>query len=373
MLLFMDGVAHYDTSRIGVKYSAVNTDSATWAVTAEGRFGNCVKRVATSSTVTTIGYLSIAPLMTRLGPWTPTSSGVVGFAVKVDDLGKVQAVGVGNNGIVCVMEGSGYHVKLSLNSDGTFSLLVNDGTGDALLAQSTEGLQSSSWSYLECKWVIHATTGSVVVRVNGVTVLDYSGNTRRYGVVGPGLGVWNAVRLLAIASSASSAPFATARHCDLYLADLAASDGDDVSDFLGDGVIDTIMPNGPGASTGWAASSGANWDTTNDLPAPDDDGSYVSAATPGLQDTYNFQDIPAGAEVKGVHVNLLARKETEGSSAIAPVVRQGSTDYVGPTQGVASTSYDRYLTQPYDLNPATMAKFTAAEINAGQFGVKKIT
>ena len=187
------------------------------------------------------------------------------------------------------------------------------------------------------------------------------------------LGIWTSVRLLGIQSLPP--PYLTLRLCDLYLADLATADADDVSDFLGDGIIETILPNGVGAATAWTPEppATANWDTTNDRPAPDDDATYVRTLAPGAKDVYHFEDIPPGSIVKGVHVNILARKEDEGSAAVAPIVHQAGVDYVGPTQGVTSPTYDRYLTQPCDLNPATGAKFTAAEINAGQFGVVKVS
>lgn len=371
MLLFLDGQAHYDTSRIGLKYTSVTTIDCTWAITAEGRFGNCIKRVSTGTTGGS-GYLAIAPLTTRLGLWTPTTGGVCGFALKVDDLAKARFVTPDNTHLLEIYEGAAQHIWLELNPDGTFSLYRNDlSTATTLLAQSTEALSSATWMYVEFKWVIHATTGSFAARVNGVTVLTFSGNTRTNDAAN--LGVWNTVRLLGVQSVASPAPLLTLRMCDLYLADLATSTADDVSDFLGDGIIETIMPNGVGASSGWTPTgAAANWDATNDRPAPDDDTTYVRATAIGTTDLYQFEDIPTSSLVKGIHVNLLARKEDVGSSSIRPLLRQGSTDYAATTQGVASTAYDRYVTQAWDLNPATNAKFTAAEINAGQFGVEKM-
>jgi hypothetical protein len=164
------------------------------------------------------------------------------------------------------------------------------------------------------------------------------------------------------------------RICDLYLADLTAPLPDDVHDFLGDGTIATIFPNAPGDSAGWAPSSGANWDAVNDRPLPDDDATYVSAISPGVVDLYNFDNIPGGVLVKAAHLNILARKETEGGAMLAPLLQPpGSGPLTGPAQGVATLAYDRYLTQPYDLNPVTGVKFTAADINSGQFGVVKAT
>lgn len=373
MLLFMDGQAHYDSAGIAVKYSAKDDTAVTWAITAEGRFGNSLTRTSTAPGATS-GHLTVAPLMTRTGPWTPTASGVVGFAIKVDDLTRVGTESrYLPQGLINIMEGEGHHLALYLNASGTFSLNLDDtSTTITLLAQSTEGLQTNAWAYVECKWVIDASVGSVEVRVNTVPVLTYTGRTRSQDIFFPNLGVWTAVRLWSSGSTAL-APYLVMRLCDLYLADLTAPDADDAHDFLGDGIIETIMPDGVGASTGWTPTgAAANWDATNDRPAPDGDSTYVSTTPAGTQDSYHFEDIPIGSVVKGVHWNLLARKEEEGSVVVAPVYHESATDYVGPSQGVASISYDRYLTQPYDINPATGAPWTAAEVNAGIWGVKKV-
>lgn len=380
MLLFLDGMAHYDTARIGMKYSTVDNHFADWSIVSEGRVGNCLKRVSTSNAQTPpLAYVSIAPLTTRLGTWTPTASGVCGFAIKVDDLSRVANFDAGSQGtagdLFVVMEGSFPHVKVQLNQSGTFTLRGYNGIGssDILLAQSVEGLTSGTWMYVEFKWLIDASAGMFEIRVNGITVLTFTGNTREQGSESS-LGIWNSVRLFCVSSEVVNPPTyppLVMRMCDLYLADLAAPLTDDVYDFLGDGTIVAIYPDGPGSSTGWTPSSGtANWDLTNEKPAPDDDGTYVVTATLGAKDVYAFEDLPAGAIVKGAHLVAMARKEdVVGSAALAPIVHQGATDYEGPTQGVSNILYDRYLTQPYDLNPATNAKFTAAEINAGEFGL----
>jgi hypothetical protein len=373
MLLFLDGQAHYDTTRIAMKYSKVDTTNVIWSVVPEGRFGNCIKRVSTSRS--TFGHLGISPLTTRLAPWTPTKSGVCGFAIKVDDLQRAIAeaiIVVDGNEFFTVMEGAAAHVGVILNPDGTFSLYRSRPTsGIDLLAVSSEGLQSGAWAYIEFKWFIHPTNGTFEIRANGVPIMNYLGNTqdsRQLDI----LGVWNSVHLLYVEAENNTNPIVL-RMCDLYLADLDAADPDDVSDFLGDGIVETIMPNAPGAAANWTPNTGANWDATNERAAPDNDTTYVATTTPGTKDLYHFEDITPGAIVKAAHVCVMARKEDEGTSSIAPIVHQGTTDYLGPTQGVPSLVYDRYITQPWDLNPATGAKFTVAEINAGQFGVQKIS
>ena len=367
MLLFMDGMAHYGSSDIATKYSTLNTSNVTWSIAAEGRVANCLKRVNLNNF--TPGYLDIVPLTNRLGTWSPTTGGVVGFAIKVDDLSRLNSLGPVGNRFLAIHEGTPAHMFLVLNAAGTFSLYTYDGNNNILLAQSVEGLTNTTWLYFECKWILSTTSGLLQVRVNNTVVLTFSGNTVERDFLTPTLGVWNTLRLFNLASEPGGG--LTIRVCDLYLADLSATASSDVSDYLGDGTVQLILPDGPGASTGWTPNTGANWAAMDETPA-DGDATYVAATIPGVLDTYSFQNVPAGAEIKGVHVNILPRKETAGASSIAPVVHQGGVDYIGPTQGVANTVYDRYLTQAYDLNPATGVKFTATEINSGEFGVKKI-
>ena len=379
MLLFMDGQAHYDTAGIGLKYSALTSTSADWSVTAEGRFGNCIKRVAKSNSATGVGaYLDIAPLMTRANVWTPTNSGVCGFAIKIDKLAlnAPNENGPASNGcLFAIMEGENWPLKVILTPSGTFGLVQAWSAFDnygAVMAISSEGLQDGAWAFVEFKWIIHGSAGLFEIRVNTVPVLTYTGDTVSHNPFWHSNQLWNAVRLLHC-NAALGPPWLTVRICDLYLADLTAVDSDDIDDYLGDGTIETIMPNAPGASTGWTPSAvgGDNWDMTNDRPASDGDGTYVTTTAAGTQDSYHFEDVPSGSEIKAVHWNLLARKVEEGSVVVAPLYHEG-TDFVGPSQGVASTVYDRYLTQPYDINPATGAPWTAAEVNAGIWGVKKV-
>jgi len=373
MLLFMDGQAHYASSDLARKYSNVNTASTAWAVVPEGRTANCIRKTTLDNT--NIGYLDISPLMTRLGPWAPTASGVLGFAIMVDDLTRIRDTILMPNVLVRIVEGNSYHLRVCLTQAGTFTLVRMDASegssGPLVLALSAEGIASGVWAYVEFKWVIANVTGMFEIRVNGVTVLTYAGRTYQSGLAWRALGLWDTVRLLEVATD-GIAPHVVIRISDLYLADLAAPLATDVHDFLGDGTVVTILPNAGGAVTGWTPSAaGGNWDQVNE-PAPDDDATYVGATAPGTTDTYGYQNIPGGAIVKGAHFNILARKEGDGSASLAPVYRQGGVDYVGPTQGVVSTAYDRYLTQPYDVNPATDAPFTDGEINGNEFGVRKV-
>src|SRR5262245_25244434 len=205
MLLFMDGMAHYDTSRMAVKWTSVDSTYVTWSVAAEGRTGNCIKRVSTYPG-NPAGFLTIVPLTNRLGPWAATASGVCGFALKIDDLSQLDnSTVVLANTILRIVEGPSYHVRVQLNRDGTFTLIQNigsaeGGSGATILAHSTEGLQSNAWAYVEFKWLIDAAVGTFTIKVNSITVLSYTGNTRENEALFNSIGIWNAIQILDLKS-----------------------------------------------------------------------------------------------------------------------------------------------------------------------------
>jgi hypothetical protein len=71
----------------------------------------------------------------------------------------------------------------------------------------------------------------------------------------------------------------------------------------------------------------------------------------------------------------LAVKEDPSNRFIAPIIRQGGTDYVGsdlalPAGILGSDVYNyTYVSQVYETNPATSAQFTPSEIDNDEFGV----
>ena len=116
-----------------MKYSTVDTTACAWSITPEGRFGNCVKRVSTDNLAVS-GYLTIAPLTIAprsVGADQPAASAA--SRIKVDDLQNSR----GQRGLMHADDLPGawratnYHVRVNLNRDGTFSLIQNEGVGEA--------------------------------------------------------------------------------------------------------------------------------------------------------------------------------------------------------------------------------------------------
>lgn len=368
MLLWMDGMAHYATPQLPKKWTTViDPPGLPGAFTIQplGRFGNCIQFLVPGGSSSNSGQLSISPLVTQAGGWTPTASGVCGFAIKVSDL---QRVGTGSPVAYLWAVGSlgAPMLALHLEPDGTFTLYRKNfpNVGEVILTVSAEGLLDDTYMYVEVKWVIHATAGSFELRVNTVPVMSFTGNTLGSGF--PAL--WNTVHVLNHSAGGGTGDFYM-RMCDFYLADLEPGGlGYVVDDFVGDAIIDMIRPDGIGAQSGWTPLAAPNWSEENEVP-PDGDASYVETTPVGTRDTYTFEDIPQ--DPFGIQVVAYARKIGLGNTTIAPIIRQGGVDIDGVSQGVADPVEYFFLTWPYDANPATGVQWTAAEINAAEFGPLK--
>ena len=146
---------------------------------------------------------------------------------------------------------------------------------------------------------------------------------------------------------------------DIYLAD---------DDFRGPIEVLPLLPDGNGNSSDLV---GQDADSVNnhlnvDEQDPDDGTTYNGSDLEGDKDTYTFENVPTDAEIIGLFVTQNAAKTDTGAKFIRPVIRIGSTDYVGASHALG-TAYD-VIEVPFDVSPATAVAFTAAEVNAAEFG-----
>lgn len=374
MLLFIDGMAHYATDEIDKKYTVQDDTACTWSIAAEGRYANALKKVITATG--TPGYVEVFPLMTQSGPWTPTASGVIGFAFKCDDLDRVFSSFQGDassRNIFSMYEGGGWVLAVTLNANGTFSFFRHQeaafGVGSIYLGSSIQGVRSGAWAYVEFKWLIHDTAGYIESRVNEVRTFRFDGDTSASSFSYGFTNVWTGVRLMQLGAGTLGL-YPTFWMGDVVLADLVGA-GDQIRDYSGDVTIDMILPDGVGAASGWTPLAGANWTNVEETP-PDEDTSYVSVATPTTRDSYTMNNLPAGTVPLGFQTLLYAKKLTPGVANLQPTFRQAGVTYDGNTQGISIPDDYRYIIQPYDTNPATGVRITEAEVNASEFGVEKV-
>lgn len=337
-LRFIDGFDHYTAAAAyAYKYNAY----ATTLTPGAGR--------RSGSNAAKLGNYCNDYLLKTLDDQT---TWIVGFAYKRDYASNDEKP------ILQLRDNTGsVQVALSMHSvDGLLRLWRGDQS--TLLATSSVALPTGSWNFFELKTTIHDTTGSMELRVNGITVATYTGDTKQSSSIGTA----RSIRLSGGVYSSSLYGWID----DLYVCD---GTGTTHNDFLGDCRIDTLYPNGVGGAAQFTPTGSAtNWENVDDVPS-DEDSSYNASETVGAIDSFVFTDLTTlNSTVFGVQANILARKDDAGSRTLRAIARAGSTNYEGSDLLLGDTYLDQQ--QIWPINPATAAAWTEEDINATEFGYK---
>lgn len=366
-LLFCDGFDHYETADLGTKGWTVNTSqSADVTVAAEGRAGGCLKWSVGAGSSLGTSWVAIAS-------GAGTASGWCGFAVKIQNLANLASASV-NNFLVGIGQAS-YAPFLYVNVSPAGVLSVNridtSDTSPTLLDTGSVAMSDNTWAYIECKWLI-AASGTFVVRVNGQTSINFSGDTLTSKTADT---TWDAIYLAGMTGPNNSTNYAlrnplsgsafTVWIDDLVIGDLQGSVNNDL---LGDQVVTTLVPSGAGTTTQWTPSAGSNYACVDDS-VPDDDATYVSTDTTTEIDTYAVGDLTSTGTIHGVQVMAFARNES-GTGTLRLVARSGTTEEASASDLSVDTSYS-YKRAIWELDPDTDAAWSASGVNAAEFGIKK--
>jgi len=134
---------------------------------------------------------------------------------------------------------------------------------------------------------------------------------------------------------------------------------------LGEGTrILTKMPNGAGyATTLTPNGAAANWQCVDEVP-PDDDTTYVSAASFPLTEGYAVGAAGFTGVVNGVTRKSRIRKDDASAHTFTNGVRSSSTNVMSSPANVQSTY--AWLDAFFAQDPATSAAWTAAGADAAQ-------
>lgn len=337
-LLFCDGYDHYATAQVvsGQKWDAVSnaTISATYA-----RSGGQGARV-------TNGYLNKN---------VPTASTyIIGTAIKGASYGSA------NSPVLSFQDGTTVQVSINVNPAGSITVNRN-GT---LLATATPTLPAGQYRYLEAKAFIDPTVGTVTVRLDGVVIISFTGNTRTTSL--------SQINNVTLGSVSLNTEF---WYDDTYVCDTTTpnSVGNNNSDFLGDVKVNAIYPNAAGAFTQYTrggTNTGNDYSQVNEVTPPDEDTTYIVDSTVNDRDSFKFPSLTVVGAIFGAVVWSRARKDDASVRTLANVARSGAVDTVGTSYNLAA-AYQYYGTV-FELDPATNALWTPAGINLAEFGVKTI-
>lgn len=245
--------------------------------------------------------------------------------------------------------------QIALNWSATTRVLSVSRNGTTI-ATGTRVMPVGQWFHVEMKVFMHSSTGTVEVRINGITDINATGlntmatgnntvNRISWGITGQAGGNFNID--------------------DIVVWDTSGSIN---TDFLGDCRIQTLFPTGAGTTTNFTPSTGSNWQNVDDNPY-NDDTDYNSTATTSNKDTFATGDLSStSGAVKAVQSIIRFRKDDAGSHAIRRVIRSSSTDYEGADVSV-SNSYV-WNREIIEADPATSAAWLISAVNAAEIGYK---
>lgn len=225
-----------------------------------------------------------------------------------------------------------------------------------LLATSTLPVQPGQWVHLDHRVTIADAGGRVVVKLNGDTVIDFTGDTRNGANASA-----DRVRLNGVGASYY-------RFDDVVLCD---ANGAVNNDHPGDCAVSGLLPNGNGTTSQLVGSDGNSVDNyllvDDATPATAD---YVESSTVGDKDTYAYPaPTQSAGTVLGVVVRPYAHKTDAGVRSIVSVARLAAVEVDSAAKTLNATP--TYLPDVRETKPGGGA-WALGDFGAGaaEFGVK---
>lgn len=264
-------------------------------------------------------------------------------------------------------DGATAQVGWRLNSDGSIGVYRGSTNAATLIGTTTAGgfvlgSTQADFHMIELEVVYSTTTsGSISLRIGGTTILTVSG-----------IQTSNSANNYANSFSINGSGSYNVSNCaydDFYVNDDTGSGPDNT--FYGEEfACVTLSPTSDGTYDGsWTPNSGT--DASNRVQTSDGDTSYISSGTVNQKQSYNMSNVGLSGTVIGIGKQLVVRKDNVAPRTAADLLLISGTDYLGTTRTMTGSYinyYERLL-----LNPATSAKFTTAELDALELGVKVIS
>lgn len=260
---------------------------------------------------------------------------------------------------------TGATAHLSVNFDAAGRIQLRRGSSSGTIIATTAGtpLSASTWHYVEIKATINDTTGTCIVKLDNVEVINFTGDTKNAGTNT----TFDAISLPGGVNGIVD---------DFYVCDgvdgtgLGTPQSAAFNDFLGDCTIKPQRPDGNGATNAWVGSDGNSTDNyllVDEIPFSSTD--YVGSSTATDRDLYAVADLVGSPTVYAVQVKAYAAKSDAGARSFKTLHRSSGGTVAASAAIALSTSYITYAGDIATKDPDGTA-WTASSVNAAQFGVE---
>lgn len=333
-LLFMDGFEASDYN-LG-KYQAFNAN-ATIAVNASTRYGTglCLGGTGTGQLVRK-DFTAATKLIVGVAFKAAVFSDTVNLFTTYGDAGTIN------------------HVNLRVMASGAVALYRLT----TQLAVSAAGVcLPNTWHYIELSATVSDTVGVATGRVDGVSQVTFTGDTRNAGTN-------STLDRVDVFVPVGTAPGAFID--DLYIADGTGSAP--TNDFLGEVRVQTLRPNGAGAVTQLTpVGSATNWQNVDETPPSATD--YNWSGTVGQQDLYTVEDLAVGTStIYGCQFVNYAQKTDAATRQVINLIRAGGTTFNSAPRALTTAPTPTLTVSA--VNPSTAAAWTVTDVNSVEAGVE---
>lgn len=273
--------------------------------------------------------------------------------------------------------GGGTYYALGFVRAGTTELVVTVSVDGMLeVRRSTAGgtlLGTSSghapipqlvWMHLQAKVLLHTSTGTCELLLNGQTVLTLTGVATA--------GTSGSVSAVSVRSSSNSGGnnfWDDMWICDAV--DATATQGRANNTYLGDLKVTSLIPSANGDLTAWSKSTGTNAAALVD-EVPPNTTDYIFSSTSAQRELMTLPDLAATAgSVYGVRVNFYGLKTDAGASSVKPLVKETGGTITAQTALPLSVTAAPYSGGFLFTKPsAPTTPWSASDVNALQAGVE---
>jgi len=257
--------------------------------------------------------------------------------------------------LLALRESGTTHVDLRLFADGTLRA-TRAGTA---LGTGSFTASVNVFYHVEMKAVIHNSTGTIDVLVNGASILSLTGQDTQNG----GTGVVTEIAVGAqMQQVIAQTPATTVKFDDLVTSTNA---------FVGDCRVREDLPTGTGSTDDGVATGAADSQHATDEAPPDDDTTYAELANIGDKILLTYATIPTSEVIVAAGLMPYAKKSTAGTATFKTNIKIGATEYTpGSDQAPSAGSY-AYFQDLMMVSPDTATAFTATELNGAEIGIEK--
>jgi len=269
-----------------------------------------------------------------------------------------QSNSTANQAVIQFWDGAASTVQVTIstqfsNLSGKFNLYAYRGTTSGTLLATANNVipPNGFWCHISLMCTVDPTNGRVKVNIDGVNVLDFTGNTQNTSNTRI-----DSVRIIGEGGYKN------------YYDNWIIATGLPTDPMLPEIRVYTQFPTGNDAVQFAVTGSAANWSAVNEAPA-NGDTSYTYSSTVGQQDTFTFSAPSIGATVHALQVCYDARRDDAGPRAMRAVVKPTTTAYDSGADDTLSSTYYIYK-KIWMTNPETAAAWTPAQATAAKFGYK---